>query len=260
MFLMGESTIDLPQSTIAYMIDVQQLCETGSEQLIRMDYLNAIATLEEAERIALANRDWDLLSRLYMPLQEARRQVRQKCGKGTVQLDLLATSRADQPDPNLIARLIPAGQVLVAGWASIQPAVSLRRLAQSKKMYLETFLAAVYAIGSGFAIAIVPTADVKMPDPSPRSIDRLISLLPPHSIILTQRELPAGARVGNPQTYAYTMNLWERLHAPFLAAADMQVDPIQKIHAYRATIAVDSACEFAHQRLAKTAHELAKKS
>ncbi len=241
------------------MTDVQQMCQTGSEQLMRMDYLNAIATLEEAEKAALANRDWDLLSRLYMPLQEARRQVRQKCGEGTVQLDFLATSRADQPDPNLIARLIPTGQVLLAGWASIQPAVALRRLAQNKKLYLETFLAAVYPIGVGHVIAIVPTADVKMPDATPRSIDRLIGLLPSHSIILTERDLPAGARVGNPETYAYTMNLWESLHAPFLAAADMQVDPVQKIHAYRATIAVDYACEFAHQRLAKTAQELARK-
>ncbi len=241
------------------MVDVQQICETGSEQLMRMDYLSAIATLEEAEKAALANRDWDLLSRLYMPLQEARRQVRQKCGEGTVQLDFVATSRGDQPDPNLIARLIPTGQVLVAGWASVQPAVALRRLVQNKKLYLETFLAAVYPIGAGHVIAIVPTADVKLPDATPRSIDRLIGLLPAHSIILTDRELPAGARVGSPETYAYTMNLWERLHAPFLAAADMQIDPVQKIHAYRATIAVDNACEFAHQRLAKTAHQLAKR-
>ena len=29
--------------------------------------------------------------------------------------------------------------------------------------------------------------------------------------------------------------MWERLHAPFLAAADMQVDPVQKIEGYRRT-------------------------
>jgi hypothetical protein len=54
------------------------------------------------------------------------------------------------------------------------------------------------------------------------------------------------------------MSIWERLHAPFLAAADMQVDPIQKIHAYRRTIEVDYACELAHQKLSDTARQLAR--
>jgi len=66
----------------------------------------------------------------------------------------------------------------------------------------------------------VPSADVRLPDASPRSIDRLIALLPPHTIVLADRELPVGLRLGTPQTYAHTMSLWEQLHAPFLAAAD----------------------------------------
>ena len=37
---------------------------------------------------AWRHRDWDTLARLYMPLQEARRQRRQRCGEGTVALDL----------------------------------------------------------------------------------------------------------------------------------------------------------------------------
>jgi len=234
----------------------QELCELGSEQLIKMQYLDAIASFESAEQAALAAADWDLLSRLYMPLQEARRQVRQRCGEGIVQFDFIATSRSEQPNADQIAALYPQGQLLIAGWASIAPALRLRQLAKLKKHYVETFLGAVYPIGAGRAVVIVPTADVKLPDASPRSIDRLIALLPPHSIILTDRDIPVGPRTGTPDTYARTMELWERLHAPFLAAADMQIDPVQKIHAYRATIAVDYACELAHQRLSQTAHEL----
>jgi hypothetical protein len=49
------------------------------------------------------------------------------------------------------------------------------------------------------------------------------------------------------------MSLWERLHAPFLASADAEVDPMRKIEAYRRAIQVDYACELAHQKLADVA-------
>lgn len=240
------------------MADVQELAEKGSEQLFRMQYLDAIATLEQAEAMALEAKDWDTLSRLYMPLQEARRQVRQRCGEGTVKLDILAASLSDPPDPEILAVQIPHGQVLLAGWGSIKPAVRLRQIIRERNLYLETFLAAVYPVGAGRAVVIVPNDKVILPEPLPRSIDQLIALLPPHSIVMSDRELPAGAQPGSPQTYALTMDLWERLHAPFLAAADQTRDPEQRIAAYRATIAVDSACELAHQRLSATAHELAR--
>ena len=54
------------------------------------------------------------------------------------------------------------------------------------------------------------------------------------------------------------MAMWERLHVPFLAAADMQADPVQKIEGYRKTIRVDYASELAHQKLSDVAHELAR--
>jgi hypothetical protein len=50
--------------------------------------------------------------------------------------------------------------------------------------------------------------------------------------------------------------MWERLHAPFLAAADMQVDPLQKIEGYRRTIRVDYACELAHQKASTVARQM----
>ena len=63
---------------------LQEQCELGQAQLMRMEYLQAEATLAAAERVAWAQRDWDALSRLYMPLQETRRQKRQRCGDGIV--------------------------------------------------------------------------------------------------------------------------------------------------------------------------------
>jgi hypothetical protein len=55
------------------------------------------------------------------------------------------------------------------------------------------------------------------------------------------------------------MDLWERLHSPFLSHADSLADPIEKIAAYRRTIDVDYACEFAHQRMADTVKQLARR-
>jgi hypothetical protein len=69
-------------------------------------------------------------------------------------------------------------------------------------------------------------------------------------------ELPKGARQGTFETSGEVMALWERLHLPYLAAADMQVDSIQKIEHYRRTIRVDYACELAHQRLSDVAKDL----
>jgi hypothetical protein len=239
--------------------DLQSQCELGQQQLMRMEYLAAEATLAGAEQRAWASRDFDTLARLYMPLQEARRQRRQRCGEGVVRLDLIAGGRDDRPSAQIIAAEIPHGQLLIAGWGSIAPALRLREIQQERGLYVESYLGAVYPVtGGARAVAIVPHADVALPPVSVGPIDALLPLLPPHSIVLHEDELPKGAQRGTAETYAYTMALWERLHTPFLAAADMQADPIQKIEHYRHTIRVDYACELAHQKLAAVARELAR--
>jgi hypothetical protein len=240
--------------------ELQALCELGSEQLIEMKYLDAQATLARAEAIAWDTRDFDTLSRLYMPLQEARRQRRQRCGEGIVRLDLIAADESNPPDARLIAKDYPNAQLLVAGWGSTSPASLLRQLQREQHQYAETFLAAAYPITGGKrAVVIVPTEDVALPPPRERSIDELLSQLPPHCVIMHEDELPKGPRPGTYETYGEVMALWERLHLPFLAAADMQVDPIQKIEHYRRTIRVDYACELAHQKLSDVAKDLARK-
>src|SRR4051794_33841861 len=99
--------------------DLQSLCELGQQQLMRTEYLEAEITLAEAEAQAWTNRDFATRARLSMPLQEARRQRRQRCGEGVVHLDLLATSPADKLDGRHVVQNYPHGQLLVAGWASI---------------------------------------------------------------------------------------------------------------------------------------------
>jgi hypothetical protein len=240
--------------------ELQSLCEEGQRQLMDMSYLAAESTLARAESLAWEAGDFDTLSRLYMPLQEARRQRRQRCGEGIVRLDLLTGGPGDVVDAQKILAEFPQGQLLIAGWGSIAPALEFRKLQAARKSYVETFLAAVYPIvGGSRAVVIVPQEDLAMPPAREQSIDALLQQLSPHCIVMHENELPRGSRAGTPGTYGQTMAIWERLHAPYLAAADMQVDPIRKIEHYRTTIAVDYACELAHQKLAAVAKDLSHK-
>jgi hypothetical protein len=239
-------------------IDLQQLCDLGQQQLMRTEYLDAEATLAAAEAEAWSRRDFDTLSRLYMPLQEARRQRRQLCGEGVVALDLLAQGPEDDIDGKRIVENYPHGQLLVAGWGTFAPAAEVRRLQREHKLYLETFLGAVYAIGAGRVLVIAPLEDVALPDLQPRSVDDLVRRLPAHCLVLGIDELPKGQKKGDTQTFAGVMALWERLHAPFLAAADHTTDPVQRIEGYRITQRVDYGCELAHQKASDLARELAR--
>ncbi|HSI33735.1 MAG TPA: hypothetical protein VK986_09115 [Tepidisphaeraceae bacterium] len=253
---MSESAVPLPDVS-GSSSDLQTLCEQGSFELMETRYWEAEWLLARAERLAWEARDYDTLARLYMPLQEARRQRRQRCGEGAVALALLPEGPADRVEPAHVIAHYPQGQLLVAGWGSIEPAVEIRKLAERNGLYVETFLAAAYPVGAGRAVVIVPTEDVMLP-PANRAwaIDDLIARVPPQSIVLAEAQLPAGVRMGTPETFAEVMAMWERLHAPFLALADATQDPHAKIDGYRRTLRVDYACELAHQKLSDVAKAL----
>ena len=256
----AHSTIDNRHSTLVRVTadsDLQSLCELGQRELVLTHYLQAERALMRAESRAWLARDWDTLSRLYMPLQEARRQRRQRCGEGVVKLDLISVdSRAPAPTAGDIVDRYPHGQLLVAAPGSIELSLSVRRLAWERELYVETFLAATYNVANSFVVVIVPTADVALPPNDGRPLDRLISTLPAFSIVLTEAELVRGERRGTDESYAQTMALWERLHAPFLAAARTTTDRIQQMAGLRRTIEVDYASEIAHQELSKIAGHL----
>src|SRR4051812_8009067 len=94
--------------------NLQDLCELGQQQLVRTEYLAAEATLVEAERLATSLNDFDTLGRLYMPLQEARRQRRQRCGEGVVCLDLVSDGPDDRVEGRHVIENFSHGQLLVA--------------------------------------------------------------------------------------------------------------------------------------------------
>src|SRR4051812_5368753 len=224
--------------------ELQALCESGQRELMATNYWAAEKILARAEQIAFDQREFETLSRLYMPLQEARRQRRQRCGEGTVHLGLIASSPREQLSAEQIIQQYPFGQLLIAGWETIEPALEFRRLAAERNLYVDTFLAAVVPSSDGPVIWIVPE-ELKLPD------------LQPHTLLITPDQLSSSPQKGTYETYSQIMQFWELLHTRFLQMADAIVDPIQKIQAYRRTIRVDYACELAHQKLAAVAARLA---
>lgn len=219
--------------------DVQVLCAAGQKHLTGMNYIQAEHDLALAGLGALARKDWDALSRLYMPLQEARRQRRQRAAEGIVKLDFLARSPSDEIDLDAIKRKYAHGQLLVAAWNDPAPARQLRDFAIKSNLYLDVFVASV-EMHLGALVVMIHADDAST-----------------HLIPLPVDALPTGEQQGSDETFAQTMKLWETLHAPFLARADAQIDPIKKITGYLSTIEVDYACELAHQNLSLTARRLA---
>ena len=207
---------------------LQAECERGQEQLIATEYLAAAATLAGAEADAWTARDFDTLARLYMPLQETRRQIRLRCGEGAVcRIDGAHSADA-------VLDLNPQGQLLVIGR---DLAGAVRRRAAERRVYVEVLAAEVTPVGM-VALPDPTTADGAIPLPA--------DVWPPPTLR------------GTPATFAAVSALWERLHAPFLAAAEAEPDPVRRMVAFRRTIAVDPACELAHQHLSNTARDLAR--
>ena len=232
---------------------VQDYCARGQDALLTTDYLSAERWLVRAEEVAQHSGDFDALARLYMPLQEARRQRRQCCSEGEVNLRIFGN-----PDPHELLTTCTQGQLLVAGPGTLAPAIALRRMASERRVYVDVFLAARYEVNATDVVMIVPTEDVAVPPAGAYSIDRLIRLAPPHAIIMPVCDLPEITTHGNTSTFAVTQHIWERLHMPALSLADQITDPLRRINAYRDVIRIDYACEFAHQRLSNAARDVAR--
>jgi hypothetical protein len=230
---------------------LQDLCARGQAALARTDYFAAERALVEAESAALNLRDFDTLARLYMPLQESRRQRRQRAGEGIVRLDLVNSGLTAEQ----IVERHPHGQLLIASAGSIDLASRTRVLAYERGLFLDVLMGATYTIHDATTLVIVPDARVDVPA-SASSLDQLLRQAPPHSIVLNQRDLPAGEQRGSDQTYAITMSIYERLHQPALAQAMSCADPFGRILQLREVIEIDYACEIAHQAISSAARQL----
>ena len=178
---------------------IEQLCEHGQDQLSRMEYLEAERTLAAAEEIAWWARDWDTLARLYMPLQEARRQRRQRCGEGIIRTEpsrhrigrsarwaTIGSEYEPRPDSDRRLGFDSAGHRRQAGaswnWDCMWMCSS----------------AAVYPIESGRIVAIVPGDDVMLPPVDPMPVDAT------HPAIARPQHRINRRRTSAAKTYAAT--------------------------------------------------------
>jgi hypothetical protein len=244
---------------------LQAACERGQEQLIATDYLSAAATLAGAEATAWEAEDFDTLARLYMPLQEARRQIRLRCGEGAV-VTRVYHGRLDDPvtSADLLLDEYPQGQLMVRQAASVAIAAAVRRRAVERRLYVEVLMAAFYpAAGQADSeghIVLVPTVDARLPSEARQAATTAGApgRLPPGCLPIEASDMPPMTPRGTPATFAAVSALWERLHAPFLAMAEAEPDPLRRMAAFRRTIEVDPACELAHQHLSNTARDLAR--
>ncbi|MFN4241921.1 MAG: hypothetical protein ACK4PI_01640 [Tepidisphaerales bacterium] len=238
--------------------DVQALCEVASQKLVATDYIAAERLLERAKSLAMEQQDFDTLARLMFPLQEARRQKRQRCGEGVVRFDLVCRDAAEACEA---VRHMPHGQLLIRGPASTAPAEAARRLVKSEGWFVDVLLGADFPLaGGGVLTAVFPRpADLRtLAVPTPLEV--LLQRLPPHVVTLNPAELPAGPRPGTAATFARVMDIFERLHRPFLAMADAMPVSAARLSAYDEVLAVDYACELAHQNAAEVARELARRA
>jgi hypothetical protein len=229
---------------------LQDLCERGSERLVATDYIGAERLLAQAEAIALADKDWDTLSRLYFPLQESRRQIRTRCAEGGISLDLESTGWVAFSDR------YTHGQFLVPGEGTTGPGERLRETFRTRGLYAEAFLALSVSLPNGARI-VAATPNPSRLTPTATSLEHVQRQLPPHSIVVGVSS-PNGETQNFPPTPASTTSLWQQLHLPFLALADAMPVSEPKLHAYRRVLDVDYACELAHQNAAAVARELAR--
>lgn len=236
---------------------LQGLCELGSEALIATDYVAAERVLEQAEGLALRENDFDTLARLYFPLQEARRQRRQRAGEGRISLSLPAMGVGEGLQARELADRLPHGLFLVAGLGSTEPGEALRQLHKDRGNYAEVMLGVALEMGTGgvatFAVAR-PVRNVSARGGSP---EELLRALPPHSVFVSASQA-GGAVAAFPETYAGAMGLFEALHRPYLAMADAMPVGLARLQAYRQVQGIDPASELAHQNAAFLCRQLAR--
>ena len=238
---------------------LQELCLTGQQLLAAQEYVEAEQVLVRAESEAIKHRDWDTLARLYLPLQEARRQRRQRSLQGLFCLDLASDGPDDHIEGRHILENYPHGVLLIAGWGTIEPALQTRKLQARFKLYVDVLLGATYPlIGGGNAIVVIAHEHAILPPVCPRRIDEIRGVMPPHSLVFKDGDLPAGPRHGTPELASRVQGWWEQLHWPFIVDARDTRNLRKRIGAYRRAIEVDYGCELAHQELCDTARQLSR--
>ena len=171
-----------------------------------------------------------------MPLQEARRQRRQRCGEGVVALDLIAQGPHDD-------RRRPTDRGEFSARAAARRRVGVDRAGGSGSAPSGGARAVRRDVSRGGRIPSAARRRSSSCHWTMRNCRRAISTRSRtwksscrnHSLVAERSAIVNGQRKGTPQTFGEVMALWERLHAPFLAEADAERDLVRQIERYRLT-------------------------
>lgn len=185
--------------------------DLGQRQLAAGNYVAARDALASAEAAACEARDAASLARIYLPLLEARRQIRYLAAEGRI--EILPTEILTSADRGIQERLLIADQSVAA------PA------APDCRLPIQWITSESAAIGPSTDTALV----VPLPHPGVYDGRRGIGAVARESILIAWEALALK---------------WQRLH-PFTTSRD----PWAEIAWLRQALAVDPACEPVSMRL-----------
>jgi hypothetical protein len=249
------STINEPLSHL------HRLWNLGQQHLAAGRYVSARRALESAEAIAWRQRDSQSLARLYLPLLEARRQIRYHAAEGTLVIINPATPPYEQQKQLRHFLTAPAGTILLPCTAATRSpryhaaclfAGSIQYASRRTGRWLEALLLLTHHDQARIAPLADPTFAAGLPvaitdDPSnvigPSTDKNLTVPLPPTGIY-TRGPLHALLRESlliAPEALALK---WQHRHPP-----GKTNDPWEELAWLRLALRIDPACEPITMRL-----------
>ena len=246
--------------------DLHRLWNLGQQHLAAGRYVPARRALESAESIAWRQRDTQSLARLYLPLLEARRQIRYNAAEGLLVVLNPATPPAEQQKQFREFLNSPAGTILlpcISGSPRHHAACLFAGSVQYESRRTGRWLEALLLLTHKNETRLSPPADptVAAGFPITTTTDPTKILGPSTEPNLTVPLPPPGRYTSGPLHALLRESLliapealalkWQHRHAPAKAA-----DPWEELAWLRLALRIDPACEPITMRLIALAEAL----
>ncbi len=224
---------------------IDQLMETASEALGRMDYLACEALCLEALATARAQGNWAYYARVLMPLQESRRQRRMIATEGVVRLGTADLDRhwSDWPEAE------PSGCIVLTHPHTPETARTIEQNARQQRRCVEVLFADNASCADTWAIRSFagPAVTCHVPAPPVAWRDRW----------LASAEVCSTKTVkGSMGPADWFLDACEALGDVALAQVEAPRNSPERIEALEQCLAVVTDHEVLHQRLGDAARAL----
>jgi hypothetical protein len=247
---------------------IERLWDTGQRFLANGAYVAARRELEAAEALAWRQRDAGTLARIYLPLLEVRRQIRQNAVEGAI----IVTGRhrlTHARRPELLDEFDHAGGTLVIYGVSPARAQDLAAQIRARSVRSGAFLEAIILLERGDSLRLVSAAAPHYSDGiSARFIRDASDMIDPDGVAKGTERVPMPYcgihRLGAMQTIgreslliaweALALN-WQSRH-PFKPSGPSAQAAWEEVSWLRRTLEVDPACEPVAMRLITVAESI----